>query len=96
MHIQALALANERTTIGGHLENLLLRDLPDGFVDRLDIVGDTREVLDRTLVGDDHVLHAIVPETELDELLEEPGTDDLEFASEDTSGVDVAISWNEK
>ena len=39
---------------------------------------------------DDHVLHGVVPETEVDELVEEPGADNLEFASKDTASVNVA------
>ena len=39
---------------------------------------------------DDHVLHGIVPETEVDELAEEPGADNLEFTSKDAASVNVA------
>ena len=39
---------------------------------------------------DDHVFHGVVPQTKVDELAEEPGADDLEFASEDTTSANVA------
>jgi hypothetical protein len=41
-------------------------------------------------VCDDHVFHSVVPQTEVDELAKEPGADDLEFPSEDTTSVNVA------
>ena len=44
-----------------------------------------------TVVCDDHVFHGIIPETEVDELAEEPGADDLEFTGEDTASVNVAM-----
>jgi len=44
-----------------------------------------------TVVRNDHVLHLIIPQAEVDEFTEEPGADDLEFASENTAGVDVAV-----
>ena len=88
--IETLALANEWSTVGSHVENLLLTDLPDSLVDSLDIVGDVGDVLNRAIVGNDHVLHRIIPEAKLDELPEEPRANDLEFTGEDTAGVDVA------
>ncbi len=39
---------------------------------------------------DDPVLHIIVPETEVNEVTQQPWADDLEFSSEHTTGVDVA------
>jgi hypothetical protein len=40
---------------------------------------------------DDHVLHLVVPETEIDELAEEPRANDLELPSEDTTRVDITV-----
>ncbi len=48
MHVQALALANESTTVGSEVDNLLLADLPDGLVDGFDVGGDCWDVLDGT------------------------------------------------
>ena len=42
-------------------------------------------------MGDDSVLHRIVPKTALDEVPKEPRVDDLELASEDTTSVDVPV-----
>jgi len=90
MHVQALALADEGSSVRSEVKDLLLRNFPDGFIDRLDIIRNVRDVLNRTIVGDDHVFHVVIPQVELNEFAEEPGADDLEFACEDTSGVDVA------
>lgn len=92
MDIETLTLADERSTISREVDDLLLRDLPDGLVDGLDVVGDTRDLLNRATMGNDHVLHFIVPKLEVDELTKEPWADDLEFASEHTAGIDVAIT----
>lgn len=89
MDIQALRLADEGATVGSEVEDLLLRDFPDGLVDGLDVVRNLGDVLDGTVVGDDTVLHVVVPEVEADELAEKPWAYDLELASENTASVDV-------
>lgn len=61
MDVQALALANERSTIGGKVDDLLLADLPNGLVDGLDVGGDGWDVLNRSSMCNDHVLHVVVP-----------------------------------
>lgn len=91
MHIQGLTLADESTTVGGEVEDFLLTDLPDGFIDRLDVVRDTGDALDRTIVSNDNVLHLVTPETAFNEVLKQPGTDDLEFSGQDTTSVDVTV-----
>lgn len=88
--VQALTLANEGTTVGSEVEDLLLADLPDCLVDRLDVVGDAVDALDRPVVGDDHVLHLVIPELQVDELAKQPRADNLELAGENATGVDVA------
>lgn len=70
MDIQTLALANVCTTIRGEVNDLLLRDFPDSLVDCFDIVGDIWNLLDRATVGNDHILHLIVPELEVNKLAE--------------------------
>lgn len=63
--VQTLTLTNESAAVSSEIEDLLLADLPNGLVDGLDIVGDRRNILNRTTVRDNHVLHLIVPELEL-------------------------------
>ena len=59
------------------------------LVQPLDTVGDTRNVLNRSTVSDDTVLHRLVPEPLLDELAQEPGVHDLELSRQDTTRVNV-------
>jgi hypothetical protein len=89
--IEGLRLADVSTSIGGEIEYFLLGDLPNGFVDCLDVVRDSRDILNGAIMRDNHVLHLVIPETEVDEFAEKPGADDLELPSEDTTRVDVAI-----
>ena len=63
-------------------------DLPNSFIDDLDIIGDP---LNGAVVRDNHILHLVIPETEVDEFAEKPGADDLELPGEDTTRVDVAV-----
>ena len=91
MNIQALTLADERPTVRSKINDLLLTDLPNSLVDRLDVVWDPSNLLDRSVMSDDHVLHLVVPELEVHKLTQEPGTHDLEFTSKNTAGVDIAV-----
>ena len=92
MDIQTLALADERATICGQIDNLLLADLPDRLVDSLDIVGNASDLLNRSSVSNDHVLHLVIPQLEIHEFTKEPWAHDLELSSENTTRVDVAAS----
>jgi len=90
--VQTLALANVCATIRGEVDDLLLRDFPNGLVNGLDIVWDVWNLLNRATMGNDQVLHLIVPELEVNELAEQPRADDLELASKHSTGVDVTRS----
>jgi hypothetical protein len=91
VYVQTLALADKRSTIGCEIYNLLLTDLPDSLVDGLDLIGDPGNLLDRATVGDDHVLHLVVPKLEIHKLPKKPGTDNLELASKYTARINIAI-----
>ncbi len=88
--VQALALANEGTTISGEINDFLLANLPHRLVDGLDVIGNVRNVLDGAIVCNDHVLHVIVPETKVNQFTEEPRANDLEFTGEHTTSINVA------
>ena len=90
MDVQALALADESSAVGGEIQDLFLTDLPYSLVDGFHVVRYPWDVLYRTVVCDDHVLHVVVPETAVNQLTKEPRTDDLELSGQDTTGVDVA------
>ena len=64
--------------------------LTRGNFDEFSVVA-LNDAMHCTVVCDDHVFHGIIPETEVDELAEEPGADDLEFTGEDTASVNVAM-----
>ena len=91
MNIQTLTLTIKSTTISSEVQNFLLTDLRYCFVDGFDVVRDIRNVLNRSVMSDDHILHIVIPKSEVDDLTEEPRTDDLEFACKDTTSVDVTI-----
>ncbi len=40
-------------------------------------------------MSDNHILHVVIPETKLNELLEQPRAHDLELSGENTASVDV-------
>ena len=51
--------------------------------------------LDGTTIGNDAVLHVVRPQSAVNQVLEQPRVDDLEFSSEHTTGVDVGSVWFE-
>ena len=58
---ETLALANKCATVSNKVQNLLLADFPNGLVDGFDVLGDSGDVLHRSVVSDDHVLHVVIP-----------------------------------
>lgn len=89
MDVERLGLINEGTSVGGHLDDLALGNLPNGLVESLDLSRDVGDILDGTVLGNDSVLHGIRPQAHVDEILEQPGVNNLELASKDTALVDV-------
>ena len=75
-----MALADENPTIGRHVDNNFLADLPHSLVQSLDFVWDAGNVLYRPIVRDDGVLHLVIPDTHRDQVPDQPFVDDLEFA----------------
>jgi len=75
-----LALTDVGSSVRGQVEDLLLTNLPDSLIDGLDVIRDTRNALDRPVIGDEHILHIIIPKPKLDQLLKEPRADNLEFS----------------
>lgn len=45
VNIKRLTLVDERSTVGSHLNDDTLRDLPDSLVQKLDVIGNTINVL---------------------------------------------------
>ena len=93
MNIQTLTLTDKGTTISSEVENFLLTNLPYSFIDSFDIVWDVGDVLYRSIVSNNHVLHIIIPKANVDELTKKPWADNLEFTCKDTTSVDITIAF---
>ena len=89
MDVEWLGLVNEGSTVGGLLDDILLRDLPDSLVKLLDFVRDRGDVLDASVSGDDVILEVIRLDAELCEVAEEVLVDHLELPAEHPLGVEV-------
>jgi hypothetical protein len=61
----------------------------DILTNRLEVVRNRLYVLHGAAMGDDAVLHRLVPQSELGQVLEQVRIDDLELARQHASGVDV-------
>ena len=71
VYVETLTLIDVDGAIGRHLDDGLLRDLPDGLVERLEVVGDRRDALHRAAVRDHRVLHVVVPQAALRQVLQQ-------------------------
>lgn len=89
VNVEGLRLIDEGTTVSSHLDDGTLRELPDGLVERLDVIRDVGNLLDGAVGSNDAVLHLVRPQTEVDQVLQEPGVDDLELTGQDTARVNV-------
>mmetsp|Transcript_39014 Transcript_39014/g.91260 ORF Transcript_39014/g.91260 Transcript_39014/m.91260 type:complete len:642 (+) Transcript_39014:465-2390(+) len=87
--VEALALVDESAAVGGHVDQRAHLQLPAGLVERLEIVGDLRDVLDRTIVRDDLVADVVCPQALLHEVAQQVLVDDGELAGEHAPRVDV-------
>ncbi|KAI6763085.1 hypothetical protein HG530_009065 [Fusarium avenaceum] len=89
VNVEGLGLIDESTSVGSHLDNLALRNLPNSLVKSLDVGRDVGDVLNRTVIGNNTVLHGIRPQAHVDKILEQPGVDNLELTSKDSALVNV-------
>jgi len=89
MDVERLRLADESSAVGGHVDNALLTDFPNRLVNRLEFCWNSRNVLDRTLMSNNELLHVFIPQSHLNEISQQPRIDNLEFASQDSSSIDV-------
>lgn len=91
MDIKTLTLTDKRSTVSSEVKNLLLADFPNCFINGFDIGRDVGDVLDRTIVRDNHVLHIVIPKVKSDKFAEKPRAHNLELASEYSTSVDVTL-----
>eukprot|EP00754_Rhynchopus_humris_P001505 Rhum_TRINITY_DN10876_c0_g1::Rhum_TRINITY_DN10876_c0_g1_i1::g.40448::m.40448 len=87
--VQRLRLVDVDGASGGHVDQVLLLDLPDGAVERLDVVGDAGDLLHAAVVRDDLVARRLVPQTLLDQVAHEILVHDGELARQHAAQVDV-------
>mmetsp|Transcript_25625 Transcript_25625/g.48843 ORF Transcript_25625/g.48843 Transcript_25625/m.48843 type:complete len:283 (+) Transcript_25625:345-1193(+) len=90
VHIHALALADESTAIGSHVQDGALGDFPDCLVDVTNFFGKFSDILDRATVSDDFVANTFSPVTRGSEVAEEMLVYNSKFSGEDTTIVHVA------
>ena len=77
VNVERLTLVDEGTAIGRHLQDDLLRNLPNGLVEGLEI-GRKVQALDGPVGGDQLVLHLVVPQVTLGQVSKEMVVDDLQ------------------
>jgi hypothetical protein len=65
VQVQALALADVGTPVGGHVDDGALRNLPHRLVQVLDVLRHAGDALHRAIGRDDVLLHLLVPEAQL-------------------------------
>ncbi|KAH3677659.1 hypothetical protein OGATHE_000313 [Ogataea polymorpha] len=87
--IHRLRLVDVRASVGRHVDNAFLRNLPDGAVQVLQLLWHIWQVLDRAVVLDDEILHRVVPQSKVNKVPQQVRVDDLELTSKNSSGVDV-------
>ena len=69
INVQALRLANISATGNGKVDEALLWDLPDRFVELLDVRWDGLDLLDRAVESQKCILDIRGPETELNQVV---------------------------
>lgn len=91
--VETLRLADVWSSCSCKLNELLLTDLPDGLVDVLELLSKTLDLLNGSLIGNKLVSGFSIPDSELDEVLDQVRVDTDELATEDSSGVNVGGVW---
>ena len=87
--VHALTLANECATIGSHIDDGSLGDLPDSLIDLFDPVRDHLDALNAAVVRDDHVLDIRGPEAQGGQVSHEVAIDADKLTREHSASVDV-------
>jgi len=93
VNIKALTLINKSTAISCHINNGLLTQLPDCLVQCLEFLRDIRDILNRAIIGDNTILHIIVPKSQINEISQQPRVHNLEFPSKDTARINIGSIW---
>jgi hypothetical protein len=89
VHVHALALADEGASVGRHVNDGALGDLPHCLVDVAHLLGELSDVLDGSAVSDDLVADALGPIPVGCEVAQKVLIDDNEFSGEDSEDNNV-------
>src|SRR5579871_1438608 len=95
MDVERLRLIDESTPISSHIYNRLLTQLPNGFVHSLQLLRDIWNVLNRSVIRNNTILHIITPKAQINKITQQPRIHDLEFPSKNASRVDIRGVWLE-
>lgn len=77
VNVERLTLVYVRASVRGHIDQILLRDLPHCSVEPLQIVRDRVDLLDGAIVRDYLVLNVVVPEAAIRQILKKVLIHDL-------------------
>lgn len=77
MQIERLTLIYESTAVCCHLKNVLLRYFPHRLVKLSDMKRNFLNVLNGSIVGKQLVLHTVVPQIAINQILQKMRIDDL-------------------
>ena len=88
--VEGLALVNEHTAVGGHVDDIAHGHFPNGFVEFLDVVGNAFNALDRSVVRHDGIFHVFIPKAQLHQIHQQVLVHYNKFARKHAARVQVA------
>jgi len=77
MYIKRLRLINEGSSISSHVDDSLLGQLPNCFVESSDFSRDFSDALHRSIISNQFVFHLRIPETSFSQVFQKMGIYDL-------------------
>ena len=87
--IHGLGLTDKRSSVGGHVQYMLLFDLPDRLVQVFDPRRNGWNILNGPTMGNDHVANIIRPEAVCNQIPEHVFVDDGEFSGKYASSIQI-------
>ena len=88
--IERLALADKRSPSRRHINQNALLHLPRCLVARLDLLRNAGHILDTSIPRNNLLLHVVVPNTELKQLLHQVLVNHNELASKGATSIEIA------
>mmetsp|Transcript_5149 Transcript_5149/g.9357 ORF Transcript_5149/g.9357 Transcript_5149/m.9357 type:complete len:221 (+) Transcript_5149:217-879(+) len=90
VHVERLALINEGATLGRHVHQAPLPNLPHRLVDRLQLWGEGVQVLHAALRGHQFVLHARIPQPQRHQIRQQVLVHHRKLPAQHATDVNVA------